>query len=378
MSVEEFSVPTLDHVTSLRGELAYPDDAQGPLGTLLIVPGGWFMERDGFMGDTYTEADLMYRRIGQRVLRQGFVVARYDNRGVTGNEFTIGLTREGQNSQAETEHYLRRCIESHVRRTVTPESWREDVRLIYDFVVQHPRVAAEQVVVFAHSEGGIHVARLIGRKQINPKGALFAAVITESPVGILQWQEIDKYVDEVLRWDRDGDGLVSRDDVLWGYENGSIFPDVGITANELIPPATHWSRSTLATLFRRRYEARRAEALAADDASPYPAPAGPLEIVAASCRWWKQWFTDETPTIDLLCDYAGVVSFHFGEIDSQTPAEREIAFAKSCRHMLRREPTIVLHPARGHAFRTGEPQKGPMDIEAEDMIVEDLVAMLRV
>ena len=52
MSLEEFTVPTGDRMTCLRGELAYPDDRPGPFATLLIVPGGWFKERDGFMGDT--------------------------------------------------------------------------------------------------------------------------------------------------------------------------------------------------------------------------------------------------------------------------------------------------------------------------------------
>ena len=94
--VEEFSLPTEDGLTSLTGDLMLHNTDSQATGTLLMVPGGWFAERDGFMGDTYTEADLMYLRIARRVHELGFFVARYDNRGVRGNEFSIGIKKDSR------------------------------------------------------------------------------------------------------------------------------------------------------------------------------------------------------------------------------------------------------------------------------------------
>jgi hypothetical protein len=41
-----------------------------------------------------------------------------------------------------------------------------------------------------------------------------------------------------------------------------------------------------------------------------------------------------------------------------------------------KQTKMVVHPSRGHSLRSGEPLKGPMDAEAENLIVEDLTAML--
>src|SRR5262249_12593820 len=147
--------------------LAFPDDGSDSSATLLIVPGGWFMDRDGFTGDSGTVADLMYRRIGERVLNEGFVVGRYDNRGVTGNELTTGhFCRTEEDCWERTEQYLRACIDFDARRTVTPETGLADLAQVYDFVLRCPKVNRSKVVLFAHSEGGLNVARLIDRKRI--------------------------------------------------------------------------------------------------------------------------------------------------------------------------------------------------------------------
>lgn len=242
-----------------------------------------------------------------------------------------------------------------MRRTVTPETWCADVRLIYEWVLHHPRVDRSNIVVFAHSEGGLSVARLIAKKLISPKGIIFAAGSGESPAGIMKWQCVERCVEQVLLWDRDGDGVVTAGDVETGYKTTTFFRDSRISVEELRPPGEAWSRPQLEEFFLCRYEKMKAEALATEDTDPYPPPSDEVKFVAASNRWWKQWFVDETPTIDLLRDYEGMISFHLGEIDSQTHGAREIAFAKARVSTHKSKPALVLHPGRGHAFRTGEP-----------------------
>jgi hypothetical protein len=68
-------------------------------------------------------------------------------------------------------------------------------------------------------------------------------------------------------------------------------------------------------------------------------------MVAASNDWWKQWFEDTTPAIDHLARYRGRVSIHIGGIDSQSPGERQFAFAERriTTGIFARAPRLVFH-----------------------------------
>lgn len=48
------------------------------------------------------------------------------------------------------------------------------------------------------------------------------------------------------------------------------------------------------------------------------------------------------------------------------------------KHEMVRDPKVVLHAGRGHAFRSYKKMAGPMDQEAENMLVADLLRMLEV
>ncbi|MGY8767913.1 MAG: alpha/beta hydrolase [Pirellulales bacterium] len=376
MTTEQFSLATEDGLAELHGELMLPSNSEQPKGTLLMVPGGWFAERDGFLGDSYTEADLMFLRIARRLVQQNYIVARYDNRGVTGNEFTIGLSNESEDPFADTLRYFEQCVDSEVRKSVTPETLMSDAAVVYDFLTQCPDVNRSNIVVLAHSEGGIHVSRLIGTKRIHPQGILFASAITESPEGVVKWQMVDRYVDEVMRWDSDGDGRVSNDDVNAAY-GSSYLIEVGIRQQKLESEGGHWTEPELRAYFTAKYEAEKSKTLDCADDEPFPRPGeGDLDYVGASHRWLKRMFTDDTPMVELLRDYQGQVAYHFGEIDRQFSALQAIETVNNFASKMQCEPKVTLHPNRGHAFGTAKPVTGPMDQAAEDLLVEEIVRML--
>lgn len=378
MPTQEFSLPTTDGVTQLHGDLITPSGLQNATGALLMVPGGGFTERDGFLGDSYTEADLMFRRIANRVVDSGLIVARHDNRGVTGHELSIGPSKDSPDPQGDTERYFASCVDFKIRRTVTPESLIDDAELAYQFTTNHPKVDATRIVVFAHSEAGIHVCRLIDQKRIAPHGVILAGTPVGSPVEILRWQMIDRYVDEVMSWDSDADGLVSSADVSSSYGE-SFLIEVGLTEDDLTPPDGQWSRTALKTFFTARYEEAKAKALNTSDESGYPHADDDtlFDFVMASNRWWKQWFIDDRSTLGLLRNYQGHLSFHFGEIDRQFSAQREVDSVTTGTASLFTTPQVTLHESRGHAFASNKPISGPMDMAAEDIFVAQITSMLQ-
>lgn len=395
--IRELRIESDDGGATLRGELALPDavppnahsvkpastgwESTGSeptgMGALLIVPGGWFAERDGFMGDTYTELDLMYRRIARRVLAKNFAVVRYDNRGVSGNEWTLGISRDSDDWEGDHRRYLSTCIDAKVRATVTPESLMADAATFYRTIARHPQVDSSKVVIFAHSEGGLHVARLIASQTVAPRGVVLAGTITRSPAESLKWQCIDRYVAEIMSWDRGKNGVVDGQDIAAGYL-GSVFPEVGLEASELQPDGQSWTQSQLREHFTRRYEQEKKQTMAIPDTDPFPPPSdGAAPFVAAAHRWMKQWYDDDRTVLGHLRTYPGQIAFHFGEIDRQLSVPDEISHIRQMSSWMASVPRVTIHRQRGHAFCTDKPVVGPMDADAEDRLVDEIVGMLQ-
>ena len=129
-----------------------------------------------------------------------------------------------------------------------------------------------------------------------------------------------------------------------------------------------------------RYEEFRTKALSIPEDAVYPHAEDDAlpDFVLASNGWWKQWFVDDTSALSLLEDFSGQLAFHFGEIDRQFSAQLEVTRIANGQNSLSTLPQVTLHPARGHAFATGKPIAGPMDDEAEEILVEQIVSMLKV
>lgn len=345
---------------------------------VLIVNGGWFMERDGFMGGSGTERDLVYRELSKDLVAAGIAVVRYDNRGVRCNDMTMPACPDCSSELAITKHYLEACIDADVRLSVSVQTQMDDVEDLWNACVNHSQIEAKRTLIWAHSEGCLNTVRLIGAERISPRAAIFVCTATESPVGLVRWQTVDRYVDHLMRWDDDGDGRVTEADVETHYPHDHLFPVAAITREMLKPPNGEWTRETIQTLFEGYYEELKAAVLEKPDDAPYPDPAPEFRMIAASNNWWKQWFEDTTPLIDHLARYRGRTSFHIGGIDSQSPGKREFTFAEQRikSGIFVRPPQLIFHENRGHSLRTGEPAMGPMDDEAKACLIREILEFL--
>jgi len=379
MEMQQFQIPTRDGRTRLSGQVDLPaGDGAARHPGVLMVPGGWFMDRDGYMGGSGTERDLIYRDLAKDIVAAGIVVVRYDNRGVRCNEMTMPPCPAGSDEFELTKHYLGACIDADVRQTVTVQTQMDDVEGVWTFTVNHPAIDQRRALIWAHSEGCGNTARLIGARRICPRGVIFVGTATESPAGLVRWQIVDRYAEHVMGWDADGDGRVTEADVQRQFPKDLLFAAVGMRREVLTPPAEGWTLETIRLRFAAEYEAMKAAALAKPDDAPYPDPAPEFRMVAASNNWWKQWFEDATPVIDHLAGYPGRASFHIGGIDSQNSGKRQLAFAESRikAGIFARAPRLVFHEGRGHSLRTGEPAAGPMDSEAKVSLVKEIEEML--
>jgi uncharacterized protein YlaN (UPF0358 family) len=240
-----FEIPTHDGRTKLTGQIDLPVGSHTTRHPVVImVNGGWFMERDGYMGESGTERDLIYRDLARDFLSAGLAVVRYDNRGVQCNEMTMPPCPAGTSELDITRHYLNACIDFDVRQTVSVQTQMDDVEEVWNFTLRHSAVQPKSMIIWAHSEGGLNVARLISARRINPLGVIFVGVGTESPAGAFQWSVVDRYEEHLMRWDNDGDGRVIQAEIDDRYPTDYLFPAVGITPQMLTPPSTGWMITT--------------------------------------------------------------------------------------------------------------------------------------
>jgi pimeloyl-ACP methyl ester carboxylesterase len=376
---QPFELPTRDGHTCIRGEIDWPKgDARSRFPVVLIVNGGWFMERDGFMGNSGTERDLIYRELAKGLVAAGVAAVRYDNRGVSGNEMTMPACADGKSEPEITRHYLKTCIDADVRKTVSVQTQLDDVEQVWEFAVNHPRVDPQRVVVWAHSEGGLNVARLISAERIRPLGVITVGAPASSPAESAHWIMVNRYAEQLMRWDEDADGRVTQADVDRHYPNDSVFPVEAIKPESLAAPGDGWTMATALDHFETIYAKTKAATQAKPDDSTYPPAEHECLTIAASNNWYRQWFEDTQPMIDHFAEYRGHTSLHFGEIDSQFSGPREMAFAEQRIKDVAfiKAPRLVFHQARGHSLRTGEPCAGPMDDEVSGSLVKEVHKIL--
>lgn len=373
---ECFEFPTRDGKAQLRGQIDLPDRGRvlhGP--AVVIVNGGWFMDRDGYMGNSGTERDLVYRELAHAIRAAGICVIRYDNRGVRCNEMTMPPHPADWSEPEVTRHYLVSCVDADARQTVTVQSQMDDVEDILRFAVEHTAVDPQRIVIWAHSEGVLNVGRLVSAGRISPAGVIAVGGPADSPKDCMVRQMVEASVERLMAWDDDADAVVTQLDVDRSYPFDPFFSNVGFPAEKLNAPADGWTRTRAHEYFYSLYlEARTATLRKADDA-PYPDQDDEFRMVSASNNWFRQWFEDEKPTIDHFAECQAYVSFHFGEIDSQNPGGGQLAVAQSriAYGIFKRPPRLVFHKRRGHSLRTDEPVAGPMDPE----VIQDFLDEIR-
>jgi pimeloyl-ACP methyl ester carboxylesterase len=372
---EPFQIRTLDGLATLQGEIDFPAKApKEALPLVLMVPGTGLFDRDVLFGWSGTERDFLFRSLAMAMTDAGYAVLRFDYRGVRCNPRTMPPCQECTPEQLQA-HYADSCIESPVRATVTPENIEQDIAQLFGYARAHHRVDAERIILFAHSEGTIHTARLVGRGEISPAGILFMGMLADSPRSGLHWQAVGRIM-RAMAWDANGDDLLTNEEIDAGFPTDPILSMLLTSPANLHSPTGAWTRESLESTLEEGYQQVRSDALSQADETPYPPPTGqPGEVVMASHRWWKWFFLDEVTSVEDLTRFPGPIIAHNGDIDSQTLGTREFAIVEPFLDRFAIEPRLVLEHGVGHGLGT-HALAGPMLPEIEASLVADVNVLL--
>lgn len=338
-----FAVASADG-TTINGQADLPETRTRA--AVILVAGTGLFDRDARFGRTGTPRDLIFADLAQRLNARGVTAVRYDRRGV----------RHGV-PQAE-------MLDTAVSGTSTTTTQREDLAAVYDWTRARSGLNARCVVLFGHSEGLLHIARLADSGARAPNAVIAMGGLLESPASVIRWQLSGRDAYSLQRMDADGDGRVTNAEVEANLQNTpSSFAD---TTAPFLQEDGEWSAEDIAQVSAVQttlYEQVRTTSLAQDDNAPYPNATTPM----ARYSWWKSWFTDDASTAQLLSRWRVPMIFHYGNKDSQTNYERQ---REAAGDLFGNRATFVVHPGRGHSL--GEHALwGPVDEALADQIATE-------
>jgi len=350
----QFEAETKDG-SRVRGQIDLP--ARTPRVAVILVAGTGPFDRDVYLGRSRSERDLVFLDLARSLTERGAAVARYDKRGIRRDEAKLAAFADlphpaGWWSPGPSE------ASDRPPEYATAESGPMDLKAVYDHLRQSlPDVP---VVVLAHSEGMLHVAQAVERGDLAPDAIVGMGALMESPVSAFSWQRIERIPQSLASLDADGDALVSNDEVRAGFFStpAAVFGQV----EAFLAPDGSWTREDLAAMnvaWTRVYEQESSDALAHSPGDLLMAG----DVVVATYGWWRTWFTDATPVATRLVGRMPVRLF-YGDIDSQTPADRQQAAVAAAGL----DATIEVLPGLGHTLGN-DVFRGPLSTEARDRVV---------
>jgi len=344
--VETFSIVTADGTARLNGQIDWPEgDAKA---VVIMVAGTGLFDRHVLFGNSGTDGDFLFRVLSEALVAKGVATLRFDMRGVSGNERSVAGG-------------LQAFVDTKVRAAVTPETIQSDLKQIFDFAVAHDRLTADQVIAFGHSEGCIHLGRLLSAGKIRPRGFLLMGLSAESPKSLIRWQLTERMLRLIMARDAEGDGTVTNQQI----DAGGLFLDT-IAPKIYHSPTGSWTEEPLRQFLVRGYDAYAAEVIATPDDQPH----GYL----ASKRWWKMYYVDDRPVIDDFADFEGPIVVHNGELDSQTPADRQFELVRARMDGFASKPQLIVHKRKGHSLGSRF-LRGPMAADSIQLLVKDVLDM---
>ncbi len=347
-------VPSADG-TEIRVVINAPID-QVHRGTVLLVPGTGPFDEDAYFGRSGTERDFLFRDLSQAMNRAGLTTVRFAKRGV------LCSPRGGVEGASYAD-----CLDPDILITQTSLSFAQDVATAYG---AGQDTGGSCLIVLGHSEGFLASARAIEEGLIQPAALIGLTPVLESPKDVLHWQGTERNVDALRQMDIDGDGRITDQEIRDAYLSSRI-SGVG-SVEAFLGDGGYWTEEILDALqdyHRAFHEYRRARALGHNPRELYSSGGVP----GGSYEWWQQWFIDERPVIDRLTGFDGAIRLFFGDRDSQTPHERQLAALQASQVDVPPE-NIVVFSGLGHGLGENSTY-GPMDIVARDDVVAAVVSL---
>lgn len=300
------SIPTDDG--SLTGKIALPRRLTALTPAIVLVHGSGKADMDETVAasDTFTQRPTkIFKDLSDRLAAAGFVVLRYDKRGVTG--------WDGEKDEP--------VVDEHEYAKDTAERLADDAAAAVRFL-RAGRSARRPVIVLGHSEGTRLAPMVAARTRVD--GLILLGAMADRLDVILHYQLVQRQVELIRdRFDADRDGVLTKEEAM---------ADIGTFLLYVVTDVDK----------RGRVPVPEIERYLEDQYAHY----GSQHAGDA----WYQSHLRLPPNTRALAAFRGPVLIAQGETDVQTPLDQARELEAALRASGHPDFTVKTFPGLGHGF----------------------------
>jgi alpha-beta hydrolase superfamily lysophospholipase len=301
-----------------NAQLTFPAVGNGPFPGVLLVAGSGAID----MNETLTPDTKPFWQISQYLSERGFVVLRYDKRGV------------GANSQ---------IIDTNVWGNVTFEDLKNDAEIALGILTQQPEVDPSKITLIGHSEGTIIAPRIVidQENKTNPttiKNIVLMGSAATTMADLAYYQKVGivlEYMHQVL--DKNGTGSISVEEAIPDPLVGRFV--VANFGNDTTTASVDIDRQVKPLLEKELEEFTQANVNARCD-NPEGCP-----------RWFNSAVSLE-PNLSVIGNLSKSTSILMlnGENDPLTPIQQSFLLQQRLTEVDHPDHTLITYPDLGHSF----------------------------
>jgi uncharacterized protein len=301
-----------------NAQLTIPAVGNGPFPGVLLVPGSGALD----MNETLAPNTKPFWQISQYLSERGFVVLRYDKRGV------------GANSQ---------IIDTNVWGNVTFEDLKHDAETALNVLTQQPEVNKNKITLIGHSEGTLIIPRLVIDQEnltnaTTIKNIVLMGSAATTIADLAYYQKVGialEYMHQVL--DKNHTGTISLQEAIKDPLVGRFF--VANFGNDTTITQIDIDRQIKPLLEKELEEFTKADMNARCDN-----PEG--------CPKWFNSAASLEPNVNVIGNLSKSTSILMlnGENDPLTPVQQSFLLEQRLTEVNHPDHTLITYPGLGHTF----------------------------
>ena len=374
----------MQHQIQTRAQLTLPTVGEGPFPAVLLIHGSGAADMDGYippeLSGTETGARIFWQ-IAEYLSERGFVVLRYDKRGV-GENATI--------------------LNPEVFENATVQQLQRDAEVALDVLMQQPEVDRANITLIGISEGTTIAPRIAAERPDNVKNIVLMGAASQRLYDIMYANLVNRTILFARElWDDNHDGLLSLQEVLThpgeyltvptsspaatttadndtATGNNTMISNIDTVTTSAAATITNTTISTQPITLKQWYPGLDAnnDTIVEIDQELIPFALALFEQTAEDP--WLQSHREIAPNliaIESLRPTTRILILQ-GEEDNQTYLEQALLLEQKLTQMKYPDHMLITYPGLGHTFHPAQGLLQPLG-PIQDYVLADLHTWLK-
>ena len=324
-----------------NAQLTIPAVGNGPFPGVLLIHGSGatdmnetagYIHIDNTTGSKIYPSAQPFFEIAQYLSERGFVVLKYDKRGV-GSNYTI--------------------LDTNIWENATANDYIQDGKNALKVLLQQPEVDPKRISIIGHSEGTVYAPRVAIDNSTNVKNIILIGVLAQNPVKAVEYyQDVSlplEYASQVL--DRNKTGMISIQQIA----NDPLLRQFLVPSSVMRTNNTEAITTTLSKDFGTSsyisIEKQLKPLLVKGYENITSFKSLKCNTIAVCPVLWKSLssFIPNLSIIGNVSKSTGILILN-GENDSQTPVQQAFLLQQRLTDVNHPDHTLITYPDLGHLF----------------------------